>query len=85
MRVSTATSPHCPLLGPRPRTCPDLKLLHVCGELMDTRSWTAQLCLKACVYFVLPEMVTASVSLEARCLHRPCFPHSSLTISPGCR
>ena len=85
MRVSPATSSHCPLLGPRSRTCPDLRLLHVCGELMDTRSWTAQLCLKSCVYSVLPEMVTASVSLEAHCLRRPGFPDSSLAISPGCR
>nr|XP_019813224.1 PREDICTED: mediator of RNA polymerase II transcription subunit 8 isoform X1 [Bos indicus] len=74
-----------PYQRPRSRTCPDLRLLHVCGELMDTRSWTAQLCLKSCAYSVLPEMVTASVSLEAHCLHRPGFPDSSLAISPGCR
>lgn len=85
MRVSSATSPHCPLLGFRSRTCPDLRLLHVCAELMDTRLWTAQLCLKACAYFVPPEPVTASVSLEAHCLRRPCFPDSSLAISPGYR
>ncbi|XP_043317560.1 mediator of RNA polymerase II transcription subunit 8 isoform X4 [Cervus elaphus] len=48
-------------MHPYQRTCPDLRLLHVCGELMDTRSWTAQLCLKACAYFVPPEPVTASV------------------------
>ena len=85
MRVSTATSPHCPLFSPRSRTYPDLILLHVCGELMDTRSWTTQLCLKACAYFVLPETMTASMSLEAYCLRRPSCPDSILAISPSCR